>query len=106
LLLFSFDCKVRRESTDLQDMFTAHIGAMDCFALALRKMARLVEDKKYDALVKQRYASYTETDIGKKIDAGKATFEELHAFIKKNGEPSKTSGEQEKFEAIFNRYLE
>ena len=46
--LFSFDCKVRRESTNLQDMFIAHIGAMDCFALALRKMARLFEDKKYD----------------------------------------------------------
>jgi xylose isomerase len=104
--LFSFDCKVRRESTNLQDMFIAHIGAMDCFALALRKMARLFEDKKYEELVKKRYASYSETDIGKKIQAGKATFEELHAFIKKNGEPAKTSGEQEKYEAIFNRYLD
>jgi xylose isomerase len=79
---------------------------MDCFALALRKMARLFEDKKYAALVKKRYASYNETDIGKKIEAGKATFDELHAFIKKNGEPAKTSGEQEKYEAIFNRYLD
>lgn len=87
-------------------MFIAHIGAMDCFALALRKMARLFEDKKYEALVKQRYASYNETYIGKKIDAGKATFDELHAFIQKNGEPPKTSGEQEKYEAIFNRYLD
>lgn len=79
---------------------------MDCFALALRKMARLFEDKLYDSLVQQRYLSYKETDIGKNIEAGTATFEELHAFIKKNGEPAKTSGEQEKFEAIFNRYLE
>ncbi len=104
--LFSFDCKVRRESTNLQDMFIAHIGAMDCFALALRKMARLFEEKKYEALVKQRYASFDQTDIGKKIEAGKATFDELSEFIKKNGEPAKTSGEQEKFEAIFNRYLD
>lgn len=87
-------------------MFIAHIGAMDCFALALRKMARLVQEKKFDGLVEQRYATYSETDIGKKIEAGKATFDELHAFIKKNGEPKKISGEQEKFEAIFNRYLE
>ncbi len=79
---------------------------MDCFALALRKMARLFEEKKYDALVKQRYASYNQTDIGKKIEAGTATFDELHAFVKKNGEPAKTSGEQEKYEAIFNRYLD
>lgn len=86
-------------------MFIAHIGAMDCFALALRKMARLFEDKVYDGLVKQRYASYSQTDIGKKIEAGTATFEELHEFIKKNGEPSNKSGEQEKFEVIFNRYL-
>jgi xylose isomerase len=62
--------------------------------------------KKYNALVQQRYASFNETDIGKKIEAGKATFDELHAFIKKNGEPAKTSGEQEKYEAIFNRYLD
>jgi len=87
-------------------MFIAHIGAMDSFALAFRKMARLFEEKKYDALVQQRYASFNETDIGKKIEAGKATFDELHAFIKKNGEPAKTSGEQEKYEAIFNRYLD
>ena len=46
----SFDCKVRRESTNLQDLFIAHIGAMDCFALALRKMARLVQEKKFDGL--------------------------------------------------------
>jgi len=44
--------------------------------------------------------------LEKKIAAGKATFEELHAFAKKNGEPAKTSGEQEKYEAIFNRYLD
>jgi len=79
---------------------------MDCFALALRKMAPLFEDNKYAALVQQRYASYSETDIGKKIESGKTTFDELHAFIKKNGEPTKTSGEQEKYEAIFNRYLD
>lgn len=102
----NFDCKVRRESTNLQDMFIAHIGAMDCFALALRKMARLVEEKKFDNLVEQRYASYGQTDIGKKIEAGTATFDELHAFVVKNGEPKKTSGEQEKYESIFNRYLE
>lgn len=102
----SFDCKVRRESTNLQDMFIAHIGAMDCFALALRKMARLVEEKYFDGLVDKRYASYRETDIGKGIEAGTITFDELHAFIKANGEPKKISGEQEKFEAIFNRYLE
>jgi xylose isomerase len=87
-------------------MFIAHIGAMDCFALALRKMARLFEDKIYQGLVTQRYASYSETSIGKNIEAGTATFEELYAFIKKNGEPAKTSGEQEKYETIFNRYLD
>lgn len=79
---------------------------MDCFALALRKMARLFEEKIYGNLVEQRYASYAQTDIGKKIEAGTATFDELHAFISKNGEPKKTSGEQEKYEAIFNRYLD
>lgn len=87
-------------------MFIAHIGAMDCFALALRKMVRLVEDGKFDKLVEQRYASYKESEIGRKIEDGSATFDDLHNFIKSNGEPKKVSGEQEKFEAIFNRYLD
>ena len=87
-------------------MFIAHIGAMDCFALALRKMARLFEEKRYDALVQQRYASYNQTDIGRKIEDETTTFEELHSFIQKNGEPPTTSGEQEKYELIFNRYLD
>ena len=87
-------------------MFIAHVGAMDCFALALRKMVRLVEEKKFDQLVQQRYSSFANTEIGKKIEAGTATFDELHQFIKTNGEPKKISGEQEKFEAIFNRYLD
>jgi len=105
----NFDCKVRRESTNLEDMFIAHIGAMDCFALALRKMVRLIEDKTFEALVKQRYSSYEQTDIGKKIDNGQTNFDELHSFILQNEqgqEPKSISGEQEKMEAIFNRYLD
>ena len=40
----NFDCKVRRESTDLVDMLIAHIGAMDCFAKGLRIAAKIKEE--------------------------------------------------------------
>ncbi|CAF1521080.1 unnamed protein product [Didymodactylos carnosus] len=103
----NFDCKVRRESIDLQDMFIAHIGAMDCFALALRRMVQLYEDKTFVNLIKERYLSYDETDIGKKIESGETTFDELHQFVSKQKEgPKLISGHQEKYEALFNRYLD
>lgn len=40
----NFDAKVRRESTDPQDLFIAHIGAMDSFARGLRNAARIISD--------------------------------------------------------------
>jgi len=103
----NFDCKVRRESTDLEDMFIAHIGAMDCFALALRRLAPLHVDKTLSNAVKVRYASY-EHGIGAKIESGKVTFKELEEYILQSGdkqEPKMISGHQEHYESIYNNYL-
>ena len=99
----NFDCKVRRESTDLADMFISHIGAMDTFARGLRNAARIVEDGKMDAMVDARYASYTK-DIGAKIEAGETSFEELAAYAEANGEPAHTSAQQELYEMVLNYY--
>jgi xylose isomerase len=40
----NFDAKVRRESTEVEDLFIAHIGAMDSFARGLRNAARMIEE--------------------------------------------------------------
>jgi len=101
----NFDCKVRRESTDLEDLFVAHISAMDTLAFALKKAARIWEDRLISGLVEQRYLSYQNTEIGRKIEAGTATLEECEAFILASGDAIRASGKQEKFESIFNSYF-
>jgi len=102
----NFDCKVRRESTNLADMFISHIGAMDCFALALRRIAPLHADQTIHKLVKARYATY-ESGIGAKIEAGSTSFKELEKYIleSEHQEPKQISGQQEHYESIYNNYL-
>ncbi|CAL1610528.1 unnamed protein product [Knipowitschia caucasica] len=100
----NFDAKVRRESADPEDLFIAHIGAMDAFARGLRNAVRVVQDRLLPDLVEERYKSYSH-GLGAKVDEGSATLEDLENYIKKNGEPKATSGKQEKFESIFNHYI-
>jgi xylose isomerase len=100
----NFDAKVRRESTDVEDMFISHIGAMDAFARGLKIAAQVIETNVIPKLVSERYSSY-DSGIGKSIEEGKATFEECEEYIRKNGEPPAVSGKQEKYELLFNRYV-
>merc|ERR1712050_814025 len=74
----NFDCKLRRESTDLEDMFVAHIGGMDCLARGLRGAIKLREDGVLDKFIKDRYKTW-DGDLGKKIEAGNSSFEEVAA---------------------------
>lgn len=101
----NFDCKVRRESSDLEDLFIAHIGAMDNLAFALKKAARIHTDKHLENMVSDRYSSFKTNDLGKLIEEGKASFADCEKFIKENGEPKQVSGKQEKFEQVFNNYF-
>ena len=87
----NFDCKVRRESTNLEDLFIGHIGAMDAFARGLRIAAAMKKDKLIDGMLTKRYASWG-SKFGKKVAAGKSSFEELEKFAKKQGEPKQLSG--------------
>ncbi|CAB1334182.1 unnamed protein product [Coregonus sp. 'balchen'] len=100
----NFDAKVRRESTDLEDLFIAHIGAMDAFARGLRNAVRIIEEGVITSMVKERYMSFSH-GIGQKVEDGSASLEELEDFVKQNGEPKVTSGKQEKYETVFNHYL-
>eukprot|EP01098_Paradermamoeba_levis_P009393 TRINITY_DN3900_c0_g1_i1.p1 TRINITY_DN3900_c0_g1~~TRINITY_DN3900_c0_g1_i1.p1 ORF type:complete len:438 (-),score=137.85 TRINITY_DN3900_c0_g1_i1:71-1384(-) len=100
----NFDAKLRRESTDTEDLFIGHIGGMDSFARGLRNAAKLIEEGVLDSEVKKRYSSY-DAGLGAKIEAGQTNFQELESFVLKEGEPKIISGKQEKYEALLNHYL-
>jgi xylose isomerase len=100
----NFDAKIRRNSTDNEDLFIAHVGAMDVMARALEAAAAILEESPYKKMVADRYASY-DSGMGKKFEEGKLTFEEVYAYAKTNGEPRQISGKQELYEAIVNMYI-
>ena len=99
----NFDAKLRRNSTDPEDIFIAHISGMDAMARALENAANLLENSPINGMVAKRYASF-DAGEGKKFEEGKMTLEEIVAYAKKNGEPKQTSGQQELYEAIVNMY--
>jgi xylose isomerase len=102
---FNFDAKLRRPSIDLEDLFHAHIGGMDAYALAYKIALKIRADGKLEKFVKDRYASY-DTDYGKAIEKGKIGFRDLEKLVLKNlGEPKPKSGKQEYLENLLNTYL-
>ena len=99
----NFDAKTRRNSTDLEDIFIAHIAGMDAMARALESAAKLLEESPYKQMLKDRYASF-DSGKGKDFEDGKLTLEDVVAYAKTVGEPKQTSGKQELYEAIVNMY--
>lgn len=100
----NFDAKTRRNSTDLADIFYAHIGGMDTFSRALLAANAVLEDGEYTKLRQARYASF-DSGKGKQFEQGKLTLEELRTLAHKNGEPEQISGRQEYFENILSRFV-
>lgn len=99
----NFDAKTRRNSTDLDDIFIAHISAMDAMARALENAAELLEKSPIKDMVAKRYASF-DSGEGKLFEERKLTLEQVYEYGKKHGEPAQTSGKQELYEAIVNMY--
>ena len=99
----NFDAKTRRNSTDLEDIFIAHIAAMDALAKALLSAADIIDNSPIPAMVKERYSSF-DKGVGKDFEDGKLTLEQVYEYGKKVGEPKQTSGKQELYEAIVNMY--
>lgn len=99
----NFDAKIRRNSTDLEDIFIAHIAGMDVMARALESAAELLEKSPIPSMLKERYASF-DSGMGKEFEEGKLTFEQVYEYGKKVGEPRQTSGKQELYEAYLNMY--
>jgi xylose isomerase len=100
----NFDAKTRRNSTDLADIFYAHIGGMDTFARALLTAQAILENGEYSKLRKNRYASF-DSGKGRQFEQGKLTLESLRDLAHANGEPETTSGKQEYYENLINRFI-
>merc|ERR1719473_21159 len=101
----NFDCKLRRESTDLEDMFIAHAGGMDCLARGLRGAAKAAADGAMQSFLKSRYLSWTTNELAQKVEKGATTLEECEQYALKKGEPKTVSGKQEYLEQLLNRYI-
>jgi xylose isomerase len=100
----NFDCKVRRESTDLEDFFIAHIGGMDAFARGLRNAAKIVEDGVLPGMLEERYATF-DSPLGQKVKAGETTLVELADYATTIGDAPIISGKQELYEIIHTEYI-
>lgn len=100
----NFDAKTRRNSTDGADLFYAHIGGMDTFARALIIADKIIQGGPIESMRKERYASFDSGD-GAKFDTGKMDLEALAKIGNSRGEPAQTSGQQELYENIINRFI-
>ena len=100
----NFDAKIRRNSTDKDDLFHAHIGGMDCFAKAMIAADNILNKSDYKDFRKNRYASF-DSGAGADYTAGKLTLTDLRNYAAANGEPAMRSGKQEYLENLINRYV-
>ena len=100
----NFDAKTRRNSTDLEDVFIAHISGMDTFARALLAAAAILENSDYKKMLQARYESF-DSGEGKAFEEGKLTLEDLRTIALRDGEPKQISGKQELYEMLISMYI-
>jgi xylose isomerase len=102
---FNFDAKLRRTSIDAEDLFHAHIGGMDAYALAFKIARRILADGVMDGAISSRYASF-DSDFGARIARRDIGFRELETLVlERLGEPAMRSGKQEYLENLFMSYV-
>ncbi len=101
----NFDAKLRRPSIDPEDLFLAHIGGMDAYALAFRLARRILAEGALEGFLRKRYASF-DTGYGRDIERRRIGFRELNKIVLgRLGEPKPRSGKQEYLENLLNSYL-
>jgi len=100
---FNFDAKLRRQSSDRNDLFYAHIGGLDALAQALLAAAAMIEDGSLQTMRDERYAGW-DGDLGSAILGGSMSLAELERRVG-DGEisPVRRSGHQEMLENVVNR---
>ena len=100
----NFDARARRNSTDLEDIFIAHVTGMDVFARALVVADKILSESDYLKMRKTRYASF-DSGKGAEFEAGRLTLADLYNNAKVVGEPALVSGKQELLEQLINWYI-
>jgi len=100
----NFDAKTRRNSTDLEDLFIAHIGGMDAFARSMLIAERILTESDYSKIRKDRYRSF-DSGVGSEFAQGIMTLEELSDIGTSSPEPTMRSGKQELMEYLINSYI-
>lgn len=101
---FNFDAKTRRNSTDLEDIFHGHIGAMDTFSRALLIADKILTESEYESIRKKRYETF-DTGKGSEFEAGSLSLADLESYASEVGEPKQISGRQEYIENMINNYI-
>jgi xylose isomerase len=100
----NFDAKLRRSSTDVDDLVIAHVSGIDAWAHAIIAAAAILEQSPIPKLVTERYASF-DSGPGKDFEDGKLSLEDLVAHAKASGEPAQISGKQELYETIIGYFI-
>ncbi|NNK75193.1 MAG: xylose isomerase, partial [Maribacter sp.] len=100
----NFDAKIRRNSTDIDDVFHAHIGGADTFARALLAADKIISSSDYEAMRQKRYSSF-DSGKGKDFENGKLSLVDLYKLARNNGELQLQSGKQELLENILNQHI-
>jgi len=101
----NFDAKLRRESTEPDDLFISHIVGMDTYARALRAYAKMVSEGIWEKKIEERYSAWKTTELGKDIESGKMTLESCANWIKQHPEqPKQISSKEEVYQGLLNSY--
>ena len=100
----NFDARIRRNSTDTEDIFIAHISGMDTFARSLVIADKILRESNYLTMLKTRYESF-DKGPGSDFEDGKLTLEALRDIAPELGEPAPKSGKQELLEQLINIYI-
>ena len=100
----NFDAKIRRNSTDLEDLFFAHIGGADTFARGLIAADKIINDTSFSKIVDHRYDSFNQSK-GRDFEEGKLQLADLYEFALNTDSIPATSGKQERLENIINQNI-
>ena len=100
----NFDAKARRTSTDMEDLFIAHIAGMDTFARGLLIAQDIMENSKFNQMLEERYASFN-GGKGSAFEKGELSLEDLRDLAEQQGEPEQRSGKIELMEMIINNHI-
>lgn len=101
----NFDAKVRRQSTDAEDLLHGHIGGMDICARGIKAAAAMIEDGTLDNFVDDRYAGWQSEEAQKMLN-GEYGLEEISNYVEQaDVNPEPISGRQEYLENVINRFV-